>query len=298
MTSIDEPARGALQRAMTAWGEGTRRHLPWRQTRDPWAILVSELMLQQTQVARVEPRYAAFLERFPTLTACAEAPVGDVVLLWAGLGYNRRAVNLHRCAVTVLERHDGVLPLALEDLLALPGIGPYTARAVSAFAYELDVGVLDTNAARVLARWGGRSLAPGEAQRLADAMVPRGQGWAWNQAMLDLGATRCTSRAPRCSDCPTADWCTWSIAGRPEPDPAVGSAGVSGKQSRFESSDRQGRGRLVNGLRRDRTIAPGDLAQVAGWPDDPDRSVRAAESLVRDGLARWHTDEPGALTLP
>ena len=298
MTDAPDPMLGARRRALTEWSARTRRDLPWRRTRDPWAILVSELMLQQTQVARVEPKYDAFLTRFPTVASCAGASVGEVVTMWAGLGYNRRAVNLHRCAVTVVEQHGGELPRGLDELLALPGIGPYTARAVSAFAFERDVGVLDTNAARVLARWHGRALKPAEAQRLADAMVPPGEGWAWNQAMLDLGATCCTSRAPRCDGCPTASSCAWFVAGRPEPDPAVGSAGVSGRQSAFEGSDRQGRGRLVDGLRRATAIAADDLAAVAGWPADPPRAARAAESLVRDGLARWTDDVPPALTLP
>jgi A/G-specific adenine glycosylase len=254
-------------------------------------------MLQQTQVARVAPRYEAFLVRFPTASACAAAGVGEVVTAWAGLGYNRRAVNLHRAATAVVERHGGSLPNELDALLALPGIGPYTARAVLAFAFERDVGVLDTNAARVLARQAGHSLGRSEAQRAADAVVPRGAGWAWNQAMLDLGATICTSRAPTCERCPVRNGCAWARAGRPSPDPAVGSAGVSGGQSRFEGSDRQGRGRLVTELRRAGEIPAGELATAAGWPDDPPRARRAAESLVRDGLARWHPTT-SALTLP
>jgi A/G-specific adenine glycosylase len=280
---------------LLAWSERTRRDLPWRRTRDPWAILVSELMLQQTQVARVEPKFHAFLDRLPTARACADAGVGEVVRLWAGLGYNRRAVNLHRCSVIVTEQHDGVLPDQLDALLALPGIGPYTARAVLAFAFERDAGVLDTNAARVLARLGGRPLKPREAQAAADAAVPRGRGWVWNQAMLDLGATICTARSPACGECPVTAHCAWHADGHPAPDPAIGSAGVSGKQSRFEGSDRQGRGRLVEVLRAQGAIDLPDLAASAGWPDDAPRAHVAATSLVRDGLAAWHGD---TLTLP
>jgi len=253
-------------------------------------VLVSELMLQQTQVTRVVPKYEAFLARFPTIASCASAPVGDVVRLWAGLGYNRRAVNLHRCAVAVVDVHDGELPRDLASLLALPGIGPYTARAVSAFAFELDVGIIDTNAARVLARLRGSSLTRADAQAQADALVPAGAGWAWNQAMLDLGATVCTSRNPRCGSCPVSERCGWHRADRPDPDPAVGSAGVSTKQSTFEGSDRQGRGRLVDALRRDGRVERAALAASAGWPDDAARAARAAESLVRDGLATWEGD--------
>jgi A/G-specific adenine glycosylase len=283
------------QAALLAWADRAHRDLPWRHTRDPWAILVSELMLQQTQVARVLPKYEAFLERFPTVAACAASTTGDVVTMWAGLGYNRRAVNLHRCAVAVVELHRGRLPDDLTGLLALPGIGPYTARAVLAFAHERDVGVLDVNAARVLARVEGRSLTAKEAQAAADAHVPEGYGWLWNQSMLDLGATVCTSRAPRCDECPLRRVCAWRRAGRPEPDPAVGSAGVGGKQSRFEGSHRQGRGRLVDALRRTGVVDRAELGVAAGWPDDRDRAADAADSLVRDGLARWQGDR---LVLP
>ena len=284
------------RRELLAWSDRTRRDLPWRATRDPWAVLVSEAMLQQTQVARVVPRYERFLARFPTPTACASAPVGEVVTLWAGLGYNRRAVNLHRTATIVVAEHDGRLPADLDALLALPGIGPYTARALLAFAWERDVGVVDTNAARVLARLGGRSLTAREVQARADEAVPAARGWAWNQAMLDLGATVCTSRAPRCGDCPVAAGCAWRGAGRPEPDPARGSAGTSTGQSRFEGSDRQGRGRLVAALREGGTVAPGQIAAAAGWPDDPLRAAAAVASLVADGLVVERPD--GALALP
>jgi A/G-specific adenine glycosylase len=281
--------------ALLGWFAERRRDLPWRRTRDPWAVLVSELMLQQTQVARVLPRYEAFLDRWPTPAACAAAPQAEVVTAWAGLGYNRRAVNLHRCARAVVADHGGRLPDDLASLLALPGVGPYTARAVLAFAFERDhVGVLDTNAARLLARWTGRSLKPKEAQAAADGAVPAGLGWAWNQAVLDLGATVCRARSPRCNECPVAAWCAWGRAGRPDPDPAVGSAGVSGGQSRFEGSDRQGRGRLVDALRRG-PVAAADLAGAAGWPDDPERAERVARTLVVDGLAVL--DGSGALHL-
>jgi A/G-specific adenine glycosylase len=284
------------QGALLAWGERTRRDLPWRRTRDPWAVLVSELMLQQTQVARVVPRYEAFLGSFPTPGACAAGSVGDVVTHWAGLGYNRRAVNLHRTATLVVAEHGGRLPDDLDRLLRLPGIGPYTARAVLAFAWERDVGVVDTNAGRVLARVTGRALTGGEVQERADAAVPAGHGWAWNQAVLDLGATVCTSRSPRCGDCPLAPRCSWRRAGNIEPDPARGSAGTSAGQSTFEGSDRQGRGRLVEALRRQDRIAPDDLAAAAGWPDDPIRTAEAVASLLTDGLAVERPD--GSLTLP
>jgi A/G-specific adenine glycosylase len=281
--------------ALLAWGEGVRRDLPWRRTRDPWAVLVSELMLQQTQVSRVVPRYHAFLDRFPTPAVCAAASPAAVVQAWEGLGYNRRAVNLHRAATAIVEQHDGRIPDDLATLLALPGIGPYTARAVLAFAHERDHGVVDTNAARFLARAvAGERLGAAAAQRLADAHVPAGGGWAWNQAVLDLGAAICTKRAPRCDVCPIAHTCAWLLAGAPEPDPAVGSAGTSGPQSAFIGSDRQGRGRLVQALR----TGPLELARIAdaaGWPDDPERARRVADGLVGDGLAEY---VDGQLALP
>jgi A/G-specific adenine glycosylase len=278
------------------WALDNRRDLPWRSTRDPWAVLVSELMLQQTGVTRVIPRYHDFLDRFPTAAACAAASCRDVLASWSGLGYNRRALNLHRCACAIVDRHRGVVPADLAALLALPGIGPYTARAVKAFAFEHDTGIVDTNVARVLARWRGHRLTAREAQAAADAAVPPGEGWAWNQGMLDLGATVCTKRAPRCSSCPARSGCRWHEDGWPAPDPAQGSAGVPGRQSTFEGSDRQGRGRVVACLVRDGRIRPDQLAHVAGWPSDADRAARVAESLVVDGLARWAVD--GSLRLP
>ena len=283
------------QRALLEWSEGTRRDLPWRRTCDPWSILVSELMLQQTQVARVVPKYAAFLERFPTPAACASAATADVVRHWAGLGYNRRAINLHLAAKACVEHHGGGLPTTLDGLRALPGIGPYTARAVLAFAGNADVGVLDTNAARVHARLAGRRLAAQEAQAAADAAVPSGRAWAWNQAILDLGAMVCTKRVARCDACPVREHCAWHLAGHPLPDPAEGSAGTSGRQSAFAGSDREGRGRLVDALRAG-PVPASQLAAAMGWPGDAARAERVAATLVVDGLAEVTSD--GALRLP
>ena len=276
--------RLAWQQALLAWWTTAGRDLPWRRTRDPWAVLVSELMLQQTQVGRVVPAFAAFLHRFPTPASCAAAPLGAVVRAWAGLGYNRRAVSLHRAAQVVVDRHGGRLPADLEGLLALPGVGPYTARAVLAFAFERDVGVLDTNTARVMARTAGGSVSPPVAQRRADTCVPAGQGWAWNQAMIDLGATVCTKRAPRCGDCPLVAHCAWHAAGRAEPDPARERPGAGARQSTFPGSDRQGRGRLVEALRHG-AVAVSDLGAAAGWPHDARRAGRVAAALGADGLA-------------
>ena len=245
-------------------------------------------MLQQTQVVRVIDRWARFLGRFPDPTSCAAASIGDVVAEWSGLGYNRRAVYLHRAAETVVERHEGVVPGILEDLLSLPGVGPYTARAVLAFADGADVGIVDTNVARVLARWSGRRLRPTEVQAMADASVPFGLGWTWNQTLLDLGAVVCRARNPACTDCPIREGCSWRGRGD---DPAVGSAGVGGRQARFEGSDRQGRGRLVATL-AEGPVDADHLPSVMGWRDDPARAQRVAAGLVADGLAvtdggRW-----------
>lgn len=283
--------------SLLAWGETALRDLPWRRVRDPWAILVAETMLQQTQVSRVEPRWHAFLEAFPTPPDCAGAPAGEVLRLWDGLGYNRRAVNLHRAASIITEGHDGLVPADLDALLALPGVGAYTARAVLVFGLEAEGhGVLDTNVARVLARAvSGRRLRPREAQDLADSLVPAGRSWAWNQTVMELGAVVCSKRSPRCAVCPVAGACTWRLAGGPDtPDPAEGTAGSSGRQSTFEGSDRQGRGRIVAALRTG-PIDIDRIPDVTGWGDDPDRAARIANGLVAEGMAEY---VDGVLALP
>jgi A/G-specific adenine glycosylase len=277
--ALDEAVIDELRFAVM--GQTALRDLPWRRTRDPWAVLVAESMLQQTQVARVIPRWHEFLELFPDVPTCAAARAGDVVAAWHGLGYNRRAVQLHACAVAVRDRHGGVLPDDIDALRALPGIGPYTARAVLAFAYERDVAIVDTNVARVLARVAGSRLTPSVVQSYADALVPDGQGWRWNQALLDFGALSCSKRDPNCDTCAVRAVCAWRGEGA---DPAVGSAGVSGRQSRFEGSDRQGRGRLVAAL-RDGAVPRRDLARRMGWEGDVDRAERVAATVVADGLA-------------
>jgi A/G-specific adenine glycosylase len=285
----------ALGRAIADWGTADptggggrsasrRPELPWRSTRDPWAVLVSEVMLQQTQVSRVVPAYRTFLGSFPTPTACADASLGDVLRAWQGLGYNRRARSLHHAARVMVEDHGGQVPGALVDLLALPGVGDYTARAVSAFSFEIDVGVVDTNAGRILSRAvAGERLARRDAQALVDAMVPTGQAWEFNQALLDLGATVCASTDPECPSCPIRRRCRWQVSGCPLPDPARGSAGVSTPQSPFPGSDRQGRGRLVDALRLG-PVEAGDVPAVMGWSDQPERAERVVAGLVLEGM--------------
>lgn len=275
--------------ALLSWGDRNRRDLPWRRTRDPWAILLAEVMAQQTQVDRVVAKWAAFLERWPDISSFAEDALSEVLVAWSGLGYPRRARNLWEASRVVVGRHDGRVPRELADLLALPGVGPYTARAVLAFAYEQDVAVVDTNVGRVLARREGSSLTPSEVQRAADAWLAPGEGWAWNQTVLDLGATVCRPREPTCAACPVRSGCAWAQRGRPAPDPALGSAGVSRRQARFEGSLRQARGRLLRAAeagpvsveRREALLGP--------------RSDEVAVSLVEDGLVE--IDGDGALVL-
>lgn len=267
---------------LLSWGVPRLRDLPWRHTRDPWAVLVSEVMLQQTQTARVVPKWLAFLAAFPDPAACASAPLGDVLRLWQGLGYPRRARNLHAAAVFVTGELGGRFPDTLDGLRRLPGVGPYTARAVLAFAFEADAAVVDTNVARVLARTAGSRLTPRAVQDRADAWLPPGESWIWNQLLLDLGATVCVAGAPRCDGCPLTSRCAWR--GGPGPDPAIGSAGVSTPQSRFEGSDRQVRGRLLRAVGNG-PVATGSIPAVAGLPADPERAHRLAASLVADGLA-------------
>ncbi|GAB4110080.1 MAG: A/G-specific adenine glycosylase [Roseiflexaceae bacterium] len=200
----------SIQIILLEWFAAHARDLPWRQTRDPYRVLVSEVMLQQTQVDRVIPRYHAFLDQFPTLQALAEAPTADVIRAWAGLGYNRRAVNLQRTARAVLEQHGGEFPRSVEALRQLPGIGPYTAGAVACFAFEQDVAFLDTNIRRAVLRLlMSQQPAPGEREitAVAEQLVPSGQGWAWNQAIMELGALICTAATPTCWRCPLNQNC-------------------------------------------------------------------------------------------
>lgn len=280
-----------LRADLLAWGRAALRDMPWRATRDPWHILVAETMLQQTQVSRVGPRWEGFVQRWPTTHACAAASRADVLRAWQGLGYNRRAVALHEAAQQLVDHHDGVVPQDLDALLALPGVGPYTARAVRVFAFELDDGVVDVNAARVLARAvAGRSLAPPQLQQLADELVPTGQGWMWNQSVLELGATHCRKRTVACDTCPVSRHCAWRGQG---PDPAAGSPGTKSRQSRFEGSDRQGRGRLLDALRAG-ALPAAAAGEVTGW-QDPERTRRVIDGLVADGLV---ARDGGVLALP
>ena len=262
--------------ALLGWYARVRRPLPWRETRDPYALLVSEVMLQQTQAARVVPYFEAFLARFPDPQALAAAPARDVLAAWSGLGYNRRALALQAAARAVAT--DG-WP---EDLTTLPGVGPYTAAAVAAFAWDAQRAAIDVNAKRVIERWDGRRHAPRALAGRAAALLPPGEAATWNQAMMELGATVCRPRAPRCGECPVRAGCATHAAGGPPP-PAPRRRGAE----RFEDSDRWARGRVVAALLAGEQ-PPGELSG--------ERRARVLAGLVRDGLV---VREPGgAVRLP
>ena len=241
-----------MQERLLAWWDAGHRDLPWRRTGDPYAVLVSEIMLQQTQASRVVPKFNAFMACFPTLTALAAAPVADVIRAWSGLGYNRRAVNLHRLARRVVEEHDGELPRSVEALRRLPGIGPYTARAVAAIAFGEAAAAVDTNVRRVLTRVvdGPRSARPpAGVQDLADALLARERPGDWNEALMELGARVCLP-APDCPACPLREDCaTAPVAHVIRERRAAYRAGTAGRPERFEHSTRFYRGRIVEMLR-------------------------------------------------
>ena len=272
--------REVLNRTLLNWAAVFSRDLPWRTTRDPWSVLVSEVMLQQTQVSRVQPKYLEFLNLWPTPEHLADSELSDLLVFWVGLGYPRRARNLHRAARQIRDLHSGTVPSTFSDLMELPGVGPYTARAVMVFAFEMKVGVVDTNVGRLLARWSGGALQPRTAQQLADALVSPDDPWLWNQALFDLGALVCTRKNPKCFQCPVASCCSWSGAGS---DPASDSAGVTKKQSKFQGSDRQARGKLIQRL----AVGPVALVEasaVMGLPDEANRSDRLVQDLYSEGL--------------
>jgi A/G-specific adenine glycosylase len=240
----------AIQRGLLSWFRANARDLPWRRTRDPYAILVSEVMLQQTQVDRVLPYYQRFLERFPTVAELASAPTAEVIRIWSGLGYNRRAVNLQRAARAVCDDFDGVFPSDPEQLRALPGIGAYTAGAISAFAFEKDVAFTDTNMRRVIGRliFGDRPAIDRQILDAAQRLVPPDTGWEWNQALIEFGALQCTARKPACIICPLREVCL------AYPTMQTQLAAQRGRTRRtqsapFETTTRYYRGRIVEELR-------------------------------------------------
>jgi A/G-specific adenine glycosylase len=247
--------------------------LPWRGERDPYRVLVSEVMLQQTQALRVAPIYRAFIERFPTVARLACASSAEVLRAWQNLGYNRRALNLLQTAQAVSA--SGAFPTTVEGLRRLPGIGPYTARAVASFAFDIDTGVVDANVRRVLTRYIG--VRPdADVQDLADELVPPGRSARWNQAMIDLGAEVCRARDPRCASCPLHEGCAWSSGTRgvPERKPSY---------VRFEDTTRYARGRVVASLREaDGPLTRTQIVRRTGLA--PARVRGALATLERDGL--------------
>jgi A/G-specific adenine glycosylase len=235
---------------MLRWYARHGRQLPWRCTRNPYRILISETMLQQTQVQRVLLKYPEFLQRFPTMRSLAKAPLRDVVMLWRGMGYNNRAVRLHVLARTVVEKHAGALPKDRDVLRSLPGIGRYTASALLCFAFGGSVPVVDVNVRRVLSRilWKMDSIYSLQDERIvweaARSVLPRGRAYDWNQALMDLGATICTARAPRCDECPVASVCLSSGTMSRIPVPRVK------KERLFHGiPNRAYRGRIIEALR-------------------------------------------------
>ena len=267
---------------LSTWYAAAQRDLPWRRAgTSAWAVLVSEVMLQQTPVARVIPAYGAWLERWPTPAALAADAPGEAVRMWGRLGYPRRALRLHAAAVTVVAEHDGELPRTVAQLLTLPGVGAYTARAVAAFAYRQRVPVVDTNVRRVVARAvEGIADAPVTTRDLVlvEGLLPAGEQAAAmaSIALMELGALVCTARAPRCPTCPVRGRCAWLAAGRPE------LAAPVRRPQGYAGTDRQVRGRLLQVLREHPgPVEAGVLERV--W-QEPVQRARALDSLVADGL--------------
>lgn len=267
---------------LSTWYAAAQRDLPWRRAgTSAWAVLVSEVMLQQTPVARVIPAYGAWLERWPTPAALAADAPGEAVRMWGRLGYPRRALRLHAAAVMVVAEHDGELPRTVAQLLTLPGVGAYTARAIAAFAYRQRVPVVDTNVRRVVARAvEGVADAPVTTRDLVlvEGLLPAGDQAAATAsiALMELGALVCTARAPRCPTCPVRGRCAWLAAGRPE------LAAPVRRPQGYAGTDRQVRGRLLQVLREHPgPVEAGVLERV--W-QEPVQRARALDSLVADGL--------------
>ncbi len=288
-----------LQRDLLAWYEEYgRSDLPWRTVRDPYCTLVSEFMLQQTQVDRVVPKFNEFIERFPTIEALAASSIGDVLRLWQGLGYNSRAVRMVEVAVAVCERFGGTVPRDLDALRSLPGIGPYTAAAIAAFGYDERVAPVDTNIRRIVHRvfFGVEHpviASPRELDERASALVPEEGGHDWSSAMMDLGATICTARAPKCLICPLQTHCSAAPIERSALDELRRRHAKKASPQNaipFEATTRFARGRIVDRLRR---LSPGERISLLDLHADlrlvlVNRSVKDVEELVaileRDGL--------------
>lgn len=286
----------AIRDALLGWFEANRRDLPWRHTRDPYRILIAEVMLQQTQVDRVVPYYERFLELLPTVEALADAPTSMVITLWAGLGYNRRAVNLQRTAQAVMQLHDGVFPSDPEQLLSLPGIGPYTAGVIACFAFERPAAFTDTNMKRVIHRLIAGpdlprpSLTDRELIAYAEQLVPSNDAWRWNQALIEFGALQCTARKPACVICPLQTQC----AAFPAIQSVIANLPVGARKKQeapFSGSNRYYRGRIVDGLRAAEGAhvalsALGPLVRQDYADEHAEWLLTLVRALERDGLAK------------
>jgi A/G-specific adenine glycosylase len=285
----------AAGESIVDWYATAARDLPWRRPDvDAWAVLVSEVMLQQTPVARVEPVWREWMARWPTPAALAAVPPADVIRAWGKLGYPRRALRLREAAIAVVERHGGVVPADVAALEALPGVGTYTARAVACFGYGQPQPVVDTNVRRVVARLvhGRAEAGNARAADLADvvSLTPPDVGRAarFSVAAMELGALVCVAGTPLCGACPVRDRCSWRLAGSPPHD------GPARRVQKFAGTDRQVRGRLLDVLR----AAPAPVAAPeldAAWDDAVQRS-RCLDSLLADGLVEQTAD--GRFTLP
>ena len=260
--------------ALLDWYAENKRDLPWRQTTDPYAILVSEVMLQQTQVARVVPHYMLFLERFPTVDVLAGADLREVLERWSGLGYNSRAVRLRQAARII--SMEG-WPEELEGLSRLPGVGRYTDAAIACFGFGRQVAAPDINARRVLSRWMGEPLSGERLHEIAQSQLPPGAAVEWNQALMDLGSAICRPTDPQCASCPVSEWC-------PGPDVQA----KSRPQGRFEGSVRQARGAALRALLDSGETSTKELERQTGLGTD--RLSSALGGLVADGLVVQSTD--------
>jgi len=270
-----------LQDDLITWFDVEARDLPWRRDTSPWSVMVSEFMLQQTPVSRVLPIFITWMVRWPTPAALAADPAGEAVRAWGRLGYPRRALRLHEAATAIVERHGGEVPSERDALLALPGVGDYTASAVASFAFGARHPVMDTNVRRVFARvkrgvaFPTRSVTADE-RALAESLMPEKDAHRWAAATMELGAVICTARAPRCEACPVADRCQWRAAGYPEHE------GPPRRGQAWAGTDRPVRGRLMAVLREaDSPVARATLDAV--W-DDPVQRDRCLDTLVFDGL--------------
>jgi len=294
-----------IQRRVLAWYDAQRRTFAFRGPREPYPVLVAEVILQQTQAARGEGAWRDFMARFPTVVDLAAATPADVLRAWAGLGYNRRALNLRRAAIAIGEQHGGAFPTSVAELEALPGIGPYTARAVAAIAFGQPVGAVDTNVRRVLGRVAaghgsrrdpGEPVPPRDVQALADALVATDRPADWTAALMDVGATLCLPRAPRCDRCPLARDCAYAAAGPGiRPVAPAPQRRVAEPRAAYEATPRWLRGRLVAHL-RDQPDGSWTKIDGAMGLHDGAAVTAALQALARDGLVEL--DERGRARLP